>query len=264
LSGSTAPDVVYRYDATADWFLGISLCTSDYDTKVFVYENDTSNLVACNDDACGTDGFRSEIESVPVTAGNSYYVVVDGYNGDCGRYDLAITEFIPCTTPCPPGHVVENEPLCGTNYVDHWNGGCNSEPPVFSSPCSKNCGEYGGFAFDGQDYRDTDWYYVQVDYTVDITFCVQGELETLMGVIDGNAGCPVNAFLESKVLEVCEEGCIDRTFGPGIWWFFVAPSDFGPDAGPCGSRYVMTLDGICVPVAVEPSTWGRIKEQFRE
>jgi hypothetical protein len=246
--------------------LRISLCNSDYDTKVFVYENDAANLVACNDDACGTDGFRSEIESVPVTAGNSYYVVVDGYAGDCGYYDLAITEYIPCTEPQPPGCKPENEPVCGTDYVDHENGGCNSVPPVFSNLCSYQdyCGEYGGFTFNGLDYRDTDWYEAHLEWPTTVTFCAKGVLATRIGIIDGNGWCPVDAFLETIAIDPCEEGCIERSLPAGTWWFFIAPRYYGPSAGPCGSPYVMSVDGgFCIPVAVEPTTWGLIKGQYR-
>jgi hypothetical protein len=33
---------------------------------------------------------------VPMLAGHTYYIVVDGYDGDCGTYDLNIVEHEPC------------------------------------------------------------------------------------------------------------------------------------------------------------------------
>jgi hypothetical protein len=265
-TGSTSPDVVYSYTAGSTGGINVSICNSLYDTKIYVYENAAGNLVGCNDDACGTDGFKSEIEGVPVTAGNTYYIVVDGYFGACGSYDLSVSENVPCVVSCPPGSVAEGEPVCSTNYVDTFNGGCNSVPPVFSPLCGAStsvCGQYGGFTFNGLDYRDTDWYSVVLDAATNVTFCVEGELGTLMGVIDGNAGCPVTAFLQSLVIGDCDPGCINIALGAGTWWFFVAPSDFGP-ALPCGSDYVMTLDGgTCPPISVENASWGEIKGMYK-
>ncbi|MDP6417855.1 MAG: hypothetical protein QGG80_00150 [Candidatus Krumholzibacteria bacterium] len=99
--GSTSPDVVYVWDACADGEIEISMCVgSAYDTKIYVYENDASTLVACNDDLC--PGWISELsvasgEPVPVSSGNSYFVVVDGYGGDMGAYTIDMTG-PECTT----------------------------------------------------------------------------------------------------------------------------------------------------------------------
>lgn len=267
-TGSTSPDVVYAYTPGAAGSIDVSLCNSGYDTKVYVYQNAAGNLVGCNDDACGSDGFRSQIEGVPVSPGNTYYIVVDGYFGACGDYELSVQENVPCIVSCPPGSIAENEPVCGTNYVDTTNGGCNSTPPVFSNlactPAISVCGQYGGFTFNGLDYRDTDWYQLSLPAASNLTFCVEGELGTLMGVIDGNLGCPVAAFLQSLVIGDCDPGCINIALNAGTWWFFVATSNFGVGAGACGSDYTFTIDGAdCPPISVEPASWGTIKDMYR-
>ena len=273
-SGSTSADVVYRYTPDTDVEISVSLCDSGYDTKVYVYENAAGALVACNDDGCGADGFRSELQGVPLTAGNTYYVVVDGYFGACGAYTIAVEEGIGDCASCQPGWVAENEPLCGTNYVDATNGGCNSAPPVFMGlPCDLQqgsafiCGTYGGFEFDGLDYRDTDWY-VGTPWLgpgTEALMCVEGEIGTLIGIIDGSSGCPAEPFVQSVVANACEPTCIQFTVDHnGPWWFFVAPSDFGPSAGECGSKYGVQIDGMCaIGLPVEPTTWGAIKSKYR-
>jgi hypothetical protein len=96
-AGSTAPDVVYAYSPPSDIPVDIDLCGSSYDTKVFVYENmwTPGNPYACNDDyydvgdPCGN--WVSKIEQLTLVAGNIYYIVVDGYNIDCGDYRLEIS-----------------------------------------------------------------------------------------------------------------------------------------------------------------------------
>ena len=119
---------MYAYNGGQD--INIDLCNSGYDTKVYVYENDTTTLVACNDDACGSDGFRSQLLCVPATnPGSTYYIVVDGYGGACGVYDMTVTKCLPCVVDCPSGSVLEGEVDCFDDYKDTYNAGCNSEPP---------------------------------------------------------------------------------------------------------------------------------------
>jgi hypothetical protein len=268
---SIAPDVVYSYAPVADGQIDVSLCQSGYDTKVYIYENDTATLVACNDDRCGSDGFRSEITQAPVTAGNTYYVVVDGYDNACGEYALEVAESPPNAVVCPGGAVLEGEPDCHDGYVDDFNGGCNSDPPVFASiPCAASvavCGTYGGF-FDpatGFDARDTDWYHVpEPPWYLNPTICVTGEIETLFGYLDPSAGCAGELdFLESAIVGPYETICFSPPIA-GIW-VFVAPASFGPDAGPCGSSYIAYFDDCCeieLPTETTPTSWGAIKEKY--
>jgi hypothetical protein len=99
-TGSLSPDVVYSWYACADGSLDITLCAGSlYDTKLYVYDG-AGALVACNDDFCPS--YVSELmaangEAVPVVMGETYYIVVDGYGGDCGDYTIDITG-PQCTT----------------------------------------------------------------------------------------------------------------------------------------------------------------------
>jgi hypothetical protein len=270
-AGSFSPDVVYRYTPPSNTQISVSLCTSSYDTKVYMYANSVGNLVACNDDLCGLDGFKSELESIPLTAGNTYYIVVDGYGGECGTYDMAVNECCGCYVACPPGAVLEGEPECHDNDVDLYNGGCNSHPPVFSSlPCTDPgetttiCGTYGGFNYFGFSYRDTDWYQIELAETRSITWCATGEDDTLVGIIDGRDGCPVSAFYDYVMVGPCTPGCVSATLPAGAWWLFVATTGFGTDALPCGTRYLAELTGFdCGTVSVESASWGRVKDLYR-
>ena len=125
---SGARDVVYKYVATSTAEIAISLCAgSDYDSKVYVYENIEGNQIACNDDYCSTPNypyaFVSFIGSVWFIAGNTYYVVVDGYGLDCGNFTIDI--FMPgCSnTNMTPGQYPINVPPSGqfdlTGYINN-------------------------------------------------------------------------------------------------------------------------------------------------
>ena len=113
-SSSTSPDVVYSYTPEVDICVDISLCDeSAYDTKLFVYENDCAlPEIACNDDACTTPNYPnpyvSRITGLQLTAGNTYYIVVDGWSGDAGSYSINVTECAPDLRVCPDGSIFDH------------------------------------------------------------------------------------------------------------------------------------------------------------
>jgi len=86
---STAADVVYAYTPAVDEMINIDLGASLYDTKVFVYENDATTVVGCDDDYYAN--YTSAIFDLAITGGNTYYIVVAGYGTSCGAYDLQVT-----------------------------------------------------------------------------------------------------------------------------------------------------------------------------
>ena len=129
-SRSTAPDVVYKLQVTSDVLVDIDLCGSGYDTKVYVYREDLA-LVACNDDSyfdglCGV--YVSKIENLSLDPAVKYFLVIDGYGISAGDYVLQVgfSPPPPCVVPCPSGASVEGEPPLVQDYVDNWNGGCNT------------------------------------------------------------------------------------------------------------------------------------------
>ena len=267
---STSPDVVYAFIASGDGGIDVGLCGSDYDTKVYVYRDGSTpgSPLACDDDGCGVDGFRSELLDVPVEAGHTYYLVVDGYFGACGDFVLEVVTSVPCVPRCAPGDEIEPEVACTHGYVDVTNGGCVSPNPVFTDiPCGSGasawCGTYGGYIGEGTtEWRDTDW------YTIDpaangggVVWCVTGEYRTQMGLVDPAAGCEAPVFAVMQIVEPCATGCI--TLPPGNWWLFVATAGFGPNAGACGGRYRMTLDGYECPLSVRATTWATLKARHR-
>ena len=89
-TGSTSNDVVYMFSTSGGTY-DFSLCESGYDTKIYIYDVNQVNI-GCNDDACNSsDGspYRSLLENVTLEPG-LYYVVVDGYGGQNGDYELVI------------------------------------------------------------------------------------------------------------------------------------------------------------------------------
>jgi hypothetical protein len=87
---------VYAYTPSGDESVNIDLCNSEYDTKVYVYENGWTPGApyACNDDACGYFGYQSALYALDLFGGNTYYIVVDGYGSEYGEYEININEYI--------------------------------------------------------------------------------------------------------------------------------------------------------------------------
>lgn len=269
-TGSTSGDEVYSVTGVSGQ-ITFDLCNSAYDTKIYIYENAAGNLVACNDDACNDPSgqpFRSLVSCVNLNAASTYYIVVDGYFGDCGDYNLTTYAGIGCPIPCDPencpaGSGLEGEPVCGPNYIDSWNGGCNSVPPVFSSlGCNGVCGAGGNYNFNGLSYRDTDWYAVTLPVGCNITVSLCASFESQLAIIDGSAGC-AGFFLTCG--SVFGTAGTTVSCGPvpvtSATWIFVATSAF---AGvPCGSPYYLTVASECCTNATESTTWGGIKGLYR-
>ena len=102
-AGSTSPDVVYYYTPQEDINITILTCVrdTDYDNKLYIYDGDCQEpddgreAYACNDDCGPYNGFYVAcIHDLPVYAGHTYYIVMDGYGGQFGNYSMDIFELI--------------------------------------------------------------------------------------------------------------------------------------------------------------------------
>ncbi|MFZ1692561.1 MAG: fibronectin type III domain-containing protein [Flavobacteriales bacterium] len=97
-TGITAPGVWYTLTGNGQQ-VSISTCPDEqYDTKLNVYSGSCTALVcvAGNDDA-GDDGYCSTVVFF-AEAGAQYFVLVQGYDGETGQFDLAVT-CQSCGTP---------------------------------------------------------------------------------------------------------------------------------------------------------------------
>ena len=251
--GSTAPDVAYSYAPAEDGTVSIDLCSSQYDTKVYVWEDKPWNTIACNDDAgCGYAGWQSRIESVTLSAGHSYYIVIDGYGTSCGTYLLKIQHFDPCVVECPPGGIDEGEAPCPDNPDDAFNGGCNGSGWSFIPPgpdgCASLCGTSCTFSFQGTDYRDTDWFSVVAEGgLVDVSCTAEFPLQFMLF----HAPDCCNMSYDILTVPSCEVAKLQRSCEPGQEiWLWVGPSVY--TGVPPGSGYRVDLCGIA---GSEP-TWG--------
>ena len=245
---SNAPDVFYSFTPDVTETYLIDTCGSSYDTSLAVYTDcSLAGQLACNDDFCG---FQSSV-TVPMTAGTTYIIRVGGFGTASGDFvlNLAVAPPPPECFDCPMGSIDEMEADCGL-LGDFVNGGCNSEPPVFTSIAvgQTACGTTGVLA---NNTRDTDWYEFTLAEGTEVTWNVTAEFPVLVGFIA--APCPNGAFIPGTAFtaEACTPVSSTICLPAGTYYAFVACSTFASDiicnGGP-GSRYTATLSGIpCSP-----------------
>jgi hypothetical protein len=268
-TGSTSPDVVYCWAADFSGAVDIHTCESLYDTKLYVYENvyTPGAFYACNDDNANCPGpvYRSWIEQMPVTAGNIYYIVVDGYGGDFGSYLFNMYEVegpVVCDPyACPPGAFLENEPDCFDGYIDVTNGGCNDPAETFQYPPFPTaiCGTSGNY--DQNTYRDMDWFSFTLDTAMSLEVCVCAEFISRAWILDGNAGCAGAYTIVTAAGEPGYEVClVAPDLLPGTYYVIISID--GWIGVPCGSVYWATVreEGFN---PVEDTTWGQVKALYR-
>jgi hypothetical protein len=269
--GSISPDVVYAFTPPTNMSLDIDLCDSQYDTKVYVYEDQCTpgNPLACNDDYCANEwtDYASRLRGVPVLAGHVYYIVIDGYGGDCGLYQVDVTEYVPCDIDCPPGGWPECEPPPFDGYVDHYNSGCGHDPPLFQDiiatgdDCATLCGVSGWyFSQGGLLYRDTDWFLVNT-ITDQLDVSLTPEQPTILMISAPDPDCATMPFDVIQIADECETFSVTVPAVPGAsYWIWIGPTVFEdlPDY-----EYVLDVCGIFSPIALEPASWGQVKAKYR-
>ena len=112
-----------RSPPIADVAVDIDLLGSTYDTKVYVYDEDLA-LVACNDDFY--PDYVSKIENVALMGGVAVLHRDRRLRRRFRRLRDQRDRFEPCALECPAGAALEGEPPLVDDYVDAYNGGCNS------------------------------------------------------------------------------------------------------------------------------------------
>ena len=88
--GDSAPDHAFAFTASEDGLYTFDTNGSDFDTVLYVLDGAECGApeIACDDD--GGDSLQSEL-TVPLDAGQTVVVVVDGYNTNSGAFSLRST-----------------------------------------------------------------------------------------------------------------------------------------------------------------------------
>lgn len=257
-----APDVVYSITPDRDMLLTLDMFGSSYDTRLWVWNADTTVIVACNDDYY--PDYTSRIDQAPVSAGETYWIVVDGYGDECGEYVLDVTEFEPCELTIPAGAELEGEPPLHDGYVDLHNPGCFAAgEPIFQTIGPLFAGVTGWYeTAEGDPARDTDWLRLvnpSGAYTMHVT--LTAEWETMLFLV-----FPLDCQDPQASDLISVWPCTPTTLSfPVVTgqevWLMVAPMTFEAPWSFEGHEYDYTLE-INLPVAVEQRSWSAVKGLF--
>ena len=222
-SGSTSPDVVYRFSTTSVGCYTFDLCQSGYDTKIYLYGDEGATLLeGCNDDGC--PGYRSLLEVLNLPSGD-HWIVIDGYGGDTGEYSLSINLLEECQpVECPGGAIDEVED----------NGGCNSAPQAFQDV---ECGDVicgNAWVDSNTETRDTDWYRFELIEETSLNIDLEvDQLNAVLFLIMDDGDCNVS---NDEIINWADAGCFcepeemtTQCLAPGVYYIFVAANTFQED-----------------------------------
>jgi hypothetical protein len=135
-----------------------------------------------------------------------------------------------CCTLVGAGEPREGEPLCGPDYVDTYNGGCDAAAPAFLPlPLGVTVyGMSGTYTAGGQNRRDTDWYEFTLSESSKLTLTVAADFPAAVWILHAGT-CDPNApdgywTVAVKTVAACSELQFQTHPIPaGTYWLVVAP-----------------------------------------
>jgi hypothetical protein len=192
-----------------------------------------------------------------------YYIVVDGYGGAFGEYQLGIY-VRTYGVDCPPWFQLEGEPELVDGYIDEHNGGCDSLDDIGSAPFQHITGQdfcgISGWYLDGESYsRDTDWFTVTLPATGILTIEADANYLSRMSEL-GPQDCDEVGVLQSVEIRRFELNQMTVTGEPGSEvWLWVGPVAMEPPGTWHEYSYILHFDNL---VAVAERSWSSVKALF--
>src|SRR6059058_2946494 len=132
-SSGTAPERVYQWTPAVSGTATIQTCGAGttFDTVLYLRSGSCAGglevAAGCNDDACfnASGLYRASRLTPTVTAGQTYYIVVDGFNGAQGTFSLTVTPPVASTTTTTPTNSSTT-----TTTLTGATGACASATPI--------------------------------------------------------------------------------------------------------------------------------------
>jgi hypothetical protein len=222
---------------------GIAIADLDDDDDLDIALTDYGNVIK----VLLNDGAGTFAAPVPFDVGqNPRAIAVGDLDGDADP-DLVVANTssdsvsvlinITGEIQCPPDAVVEGEPICGPDHDDLFNPGCLTDPPIYSAiECSDLvCGTSGTYVHSGFDYRDTDWYLVELPEIGLVSWAAVAEYPILLAIYPGADECEISAFdfVTGNAHEPVE---VTATTSASTFRVWTAPAIF--TGVPCGATYL--------------------------
>ncbi len=233
-----------------------SLCGSaiDFDAYLLVFCGDcaTQTLVcaAGNDNGDFGCGLAPQVTWCS-ELNRTYSILVAAGSGDSGSFTLTTSTSANtcanpascvqnCLVPPPSGSTSENEPTCGTGYVDATNGGCGLPgTPRGTISCGQTVhGTSGSYPNSLTTLaRDTDWFRFTLTQQSVVTWTVNAEFLAQALILNDN--CADQQIFAIAQGNPCQNIVATAILEPGTYNVFVSPQFFGDTT--CGTRWKGTL-----------------------
>ena len=145
-SSGSSPEKVFQWTPSLSGPATIETCGSGttYDSVLYLRAAScaTGAEVQCNDDACANASglFRASRIMPTVTAGTTYYIVVDGFGGSSGSFALRVT---PPAAPSSTTSTTLAGAACGSATVIPAGGGTFTGTTSGTSTLAGTCGISG-------------------------------------------------------------------------------------------------------------------------
>ncbi|MEM1326835.1 MAG: 3-coathanger stack domain-containing protein [Bacteroidota bacterium] len=109
----TGPELVYEFEAAAG---NVTIMMTNLSADLDVYLLDI-----CTDPVAGEIGFsenggtQDETININLTAGGTFYIMIDGFNGVSGTFDLSLS-CTPLSVNCPTNQAINDNPVTAGTY----------------------------------------------------------------------------------------------------------------------------------------------------
>src|SRR5437899_783170 len=145
-SSGTAPEQVFQWTPAVSGTATVQTCGAGttFDTVLYMRSGACASgpevAAGCNDDACtnATGLYRASRLTPTVTAGQTYFIVVDGYGGAQGTFSLTVTPPVRSTTtttiPRPRTSTTTTTTTAPTATITRTTTTTTSRPPTTPSP----------------------------------------------------------------------------------------------------------------------------------
>jgi len=149
-STGSAPERVYQWTPNVSGMATIQTCGAGttFDTVLYIRNSPCatgSELPGgCNDDACtnSTGLFRASRLTPTVTAGQTYFIIVDGYSTSSGSFTLSVTP--PSASTTTTTTTLPGSGACSSPIPIPAGGGTFTGTTSGSSTLAGSCGSTGG------------------------------------------------------------------------------------------------------------------------
>jgi hypothetical protein len=269
-----APDVVYAFTPPTTGYYDFNLCGSAYDTKLNIYDQGET-LLACNDDVDYTLDpgdpccLNARIADYFCTAGETYYLVVDGYGTEAGDYTLTVSDWVHCAVETAGATSTEGEAPLVTGENDLHNCGCNcAGTPVNVSVMVEADGQAAVALVQGwRDFgvRDADWFEFTAGSSGSVHVEFESALRARIRVFD-SVDCDLASTLVDLIVAPCDVLAFDVNMAPGaVFPIALMPQQYVPPFGGVPAEYdaLLTVSGLSPSVATATTSWGALKAMYR-